>query len=169
MPLGPATGALQVPATGTVQVPDAPASGGHGCHLNNLLANAVGGAPSSPTLPTQVKRTFRSLSSVKDTGGTERPGRRLACSQTGDSGVEPGTLRRDRGGADRDLWGEWPSLQREHDKLTAFHLYQKQRHVGSRRTFPGWPTRINAGELFWEGLWWGPLSSVRLFVRSFVC
>lgn len=70
MPLGPATGALQVPATGTVQVPDAPASGGHGCHLNNLLANAVGGAPSSPTLPTQVKRTFRSLSSVKDTGGT---------------------------------------------------------------------------------------------------
>lgn len=57
-------------------------------------------------------------------------------------------LLRDRGGADQDLWGEWPSLQREHDKLTAPDLYRKQRHVGSRRTFPGWPTRIDAGKLF---------------------
>lgn len=64
--------------------------GGHGCHLNNLLATDAGGALSFPTLPTQVKRTRlpRSLSSKTQEEQSGLAGG-LAWSQTRGSGLEP--------------------------------------------------------------------------------
>lgn len=85
--------------------------GGHGCHLNNLPATDAGGALSFPTLPTQVKRTRlpRSLSSVKDTGGTERPGWRAGV--VSDAGLWTGTCFVTEAAQTRTFGGSGPACR----------------------------------------------------------